>query len=73
LIIAVIMTIVSFYYYLRVVVTMLAAPDEALAKPARVGISTGTVLGATALATIVLGIIPSVVLDWATHAASLHF
>jgi NADH-quinone oxidoreductase subunit N len=73
LIIAVIMTIVSFYYYLRVVVTMLAAPDEALAKPARVGISTSTVLGATALATIVLGIIPSVVLDWATHAASLHF
>src|SRR5207237_5527482 len=28
LIVAVIMTIVSFYYYLRVIVVMLAAPDE---------------------------------------------
>jgi NADH-quinone oxidoreductase subunit N len=73
LIVAIIMTIVSFYYYLRVVVAMLAAPDEALARPARLGFSTGTVLGAVAVATIVLGIFPAVVLDWATHAASLHF
>ena len=73
LIVAVIMTIVSFYYYLRVVVTMLAAPDDAVAKPARVGVPTGTVLGAAAVATIVLGLAPGVVLDWATRAASLHF
>lgn len=73
LIVAVIMTIVSFYYYLRVVVTMLATPDEALAKPASVGVSTGAVLGVVAVATIVLGLFPGVVLDWATRAASLHF
>ena len=73
LIVAVIMTVVSFYYYLRVVVTMLAAPDEALAKPASLGASTGAVLGVAAVATIVLGIFPGVVLDWATRAASLHF
>ena len=73
LIVAIVMTIVSFYYYLRVVVAMLAAPDEALAKPARVGFSTSTVLGAAAVATILLGIFPAQVLDWATHAASLHF
>jgi NADH-quinone oxidoreductase subunit N len=73
LIVAVIMTIVSFYYYLRVVVTMLAAPDEAVAPPARVGFPTGTVLGAAAVATIGLGIVPGVILDWATRAASLHF
>jgi NADH-quinone oxidoreductase subunit N len=73
LVVAIIMTVVSFYYYLRVVVVMLAAPDEALAKPARIGASTGTVLGAAAVATILLGIFPAVVLNWATHAASLHF
>ena len=73
LVVAVIMTIVSFYYYLRVVVVMLAAPDEAVVDLHPVGVSTSTVLGAAALATIILGIFPAMVLDWATHAASLHF
>ena len=73
LVVAVIMTIVSFYYYLRVVVVMLAAPDEAVVDLHPVGVSTSTVLGAAALATIILGIFPATVLDWATHAASLHF
>jgi NADH:ubiquinone oxidoreductase subunit 2 (subunit N) len=67
------MTIVSFYYYLRVIVVMLAAPDEAVAEKRPLGIPTSTVLGAAALATLVLGIFPAVVLDWATRAASLHF
>jgi NADH-quinone oxidoreductase subunit N len=71
--VAVVMTIVSFYYYLRVVVVMLAAPEGALAEKTRVGISTSTVLGAAAVATIILGIFPTAVLDWASHAASLHF
>jgi NADH:ubiquinone oxidoreductase subunit 2 (subunit N) len=31
------------------------------------------VLGVAAVATVVLGIFPAVVLDWATRAASLHF
>jgi len=73
LIVAVIMTIVSFYYYLRVIVVMLAAPDEAVVEKQRLGIPTGAVLGAAALATVVLGIFPAPVLGWATHAASLHF
>jgi NADH-quinone oxidoreductase subunit N len=73
LVVAVIMTIVSFYYYLRVVVVMLAAPDEGVVEHHSVGFSTSTVLGVAALATIILGIFPAVVLDWATHAASLHF
>ena len=67
------MTIVSFYYYLRVIVVMLAAPDDAAVEKERVGISTGTVIGAAAAATIILGIFPAVVLNWATHAASVHF
>jgi NADH-quinone oxidoreductase subunit N len=73
LIIAVLMTVVSFYYYLRVIVIMLAAPDEAVVDRQRVGVTTSTVLGAAALASLVLGIFPGPVLDWATRAASLHF
>jgi len=73
LVVAVIMTIVSFYYYLRVIVVMLTVPEEAVVEQHSVGFSTTTVLGAAALATIVLGIFPAVVLDWATHAASVHF
>jgi NADH-quinone oxidoreductase subunit N len=72
LIVAVIMTIVSFYYYLRVIVVMLAQPDGAVAEK-RLGFSTGTVLGAAAVATIFFGLFPTMVLDWASHAASLHF
>ena len=73
LVVAVVMTIVSFYYYLRVVVVMLATPDEAVAEKPGVGISTSGVLGLAAVATIALGIFPTTVLDWASHAASLHF
>jgi NADH-quinone oxidoreductase subunit N len=73
LVVAVVMTIVSFYYYLRVVVVMLATPDEAVAEKHGLGISTGGVLGLAAVATIALGIFPTTVLDWASHAASLHF
>jgi NADH-quinone oxidoreductase subunit N len=72
LVVAVIMTVVSFYYYLRVIVVMLAQPDGAVAEK-HLGISTSTVLGAAAVATIFFGLFPSVVLDWASHAASLHF
>jgi len=72
LVVAVIMTIVSFYYYLRVIVLMLAQPDGAVAE-SRVGFSTSTVLGAAAVVTVFLGLFPSVVLDWASHAASVHF
>jgi NADH-quinone oxidoreductase subunit N len=72
LVVAVIMTIVSFYYYLRVIVVMLAQPDGAVAE-SRVGFSTSTVLGAAAVVTIFLGLFPAVVLDWASRAASLHF
>ena len=71
--IAIIMTIVSFYYYLRVIVAMVTAPAEGLERPMGAGVSTSTVLGAAAAATILLGIFPGVVLNWATHAASIHF
>jgi NADH-quinone oxidoreductase subunit N len=72
LIVAIVMTIVSFYYYLRVIVTMVTLPEGAIERPARTGVVTSAVLGVGAVATIVLGIVPSVVLGWATHAASIH-
>jgi NADH-quinone oxidoreductase subunit N len=71
--IAIIMTIVSFYYYLRVIVAMVTAPAEGVERPVASGFSTSLVLGAGAAATILLGIFPSVILNWATHAASIHF
>jgi NADH-quinone oxidoreductase subunit N len=70
--IAIIMTIVSFYYYLRVIVVMLAAPPEGAVERPRVGISMGTVLAVSAAGTMLLGLFPSFVLDWANRAASLH-
>ncbi|MDQ6709016.1 MAG: NADH-quinone oxidoreductase subunit N [Candidatus Dormibacteraeota bacterium] len=70
--VAIIMTIVSFYYYLRVIVVMLAAPPEVAVERERVGVSMGAVLAASAAGTMVLGIFPGFVLDWATRAASLH-
>ena len=73
LVVAVIMTVVSFYYYLRVIVVMLAPAEEVVVEKHSLGFSTSTVLGVAALATIILGIFPAVVLGWATHAASLHF
>jgi NADH-quinone oxidoreductase subunit N len=71
--VAIIMTIVSFYYYLRVVVTMVTVPEESLERPVRSGFLTSGVLLVGAVATILLGIFPSLVLGWATHAASIHF
>jgi NADH-quinone oxidoreductase subunit N len=70
--VAIVMTIVSFYYYLRVIVVMLAAPPEAAVERVRIGVSMGTVLTASAVGTMLLGIFPTFVLDWATKAASLH-
>src|SRR5437667_4333153 len=69
LVVAGILTLVSFYYYLRVIVVMLAQPDGAVAE-SRVVFSTSTVLGAVAVAaTIALGVFPTTVLDWASRAA----
>ncbi|HYM51087.1 MAG TPA: NADH-quinone oxidoreductase subunit N [Candidatus Limnocylindrales bacterium] len=72
--VAIVTTVISFYYYLRVVVVMLTAPEEA-AQPVRVPVTRtmGAVLLVAALATVVLGILPTVVFDWARAAAGLRF
>ena len=71
--VAIVTTVISFYYYLRVVVVMLTAPEEA-GQPARVpvGRTVSAVLVLCAVATVVLGVFPTVLLDWARTAAGLH-
>jgi NADH-quinone oxidoreductase subunit N len=71
--VAIVTTVISFYYYLRVVVVMLTAPEEA-GRPARepLGRTMGAILVLCSLATIVLGVFPTVVFDWARTAAAIH-
>jgi NADH-quinone oxidoreductase subunit N len=71
--VAIVTTVISFYYYLRVVVVMLTAPEEA-GQPVRqpVGGLTGAILVLCSLATIALGVFPTVVFDWARTAAAIH-
>jgi len=71
--VAIVTTVISFYYYLRVVVVMLTAPEEA-GRPAREPVSRvmGAILVFCSIATIVLGVFPTVVFDWARTAAALH-
>lgn len=63
---------VAAYYYLRLIVVMyMQAPDEgaeALQRPSAGIVAT---LWGSAVATLLLGVFPSVVLDFATRAASL--
>jgi NADH-quinone oxidoreductase subunit N len=72
--VAIVTTVISFYYYLRVVVVMLTAPEEA-GQPVRQPVSRtmSAILVVCALATIVIGIFPTVVFDWARTAAGLRF
>src|SRR5262249_22674340 len=68
-VIGVITTVVSFYYYLSVIVQMyMRAPSEEFTNVGRVG-GWRVALFISAAATLYLGIFPSHVLDWATSAA----
>jgi NADH-quinone oxidoreductase subunit N len=66
------MTVVSFYYYLRVVVVMLTPPEGELPEREPVGVSMSTVLAISAAATVILGLFPGVIFDWASTAAGVH-
>ena len=68
--VALLTTVVSFYYYLRVIVVMITVPEGAVPQDANVGASMGTVLGLVGLATVVMGLFPTTVLNWALDAAN---
>ena len=80
LVVGVLTSVITAYFYLRVILTMYASedeqeePDELEAEPARprVGAATATVLVVCVAATIWIGVLPTVVLDFA-HRASLLF
>jgi NADH-quinone oxidoreductase subunit N len=72
LVVAIVMTVVSFYYYLRVIVVMFTPVEAEAIERERIGVSMSAVLAVSAAATIVLGIFPSLVFDWASKAATLH-
>jgi NADH-quinone oxidoreductase subunit N len=82
LLIGVLTSVVSAYYYLRVILAMYAsegtAPEAAEAAPAgepvpaRVDAATGLVLALSVVAVLAVGVLPSLLLDFA-HDATLLF
>ena len=63
---------VAAYYYLRILVVMyMKEPGEATLSVQPVGVGIGATLWVAALGTLVLGIFPSVVLNFATASSSL--
>jgi NADH-quinone oxidoreductase subunit N len=63
---------VAAYYYLRILVVMyMKEPGEATLSLQPMGMGIGTTLWVAALGTLVLGIFPSVVLNFATASSAL--
>ncbi len=76
LLVGVVTSVITAYFYLRVILTMFASeddqdvPDAVEVEPARVGVGVGiaTVLTVCVVMTIWVGILPTVVLDFARQA-----
>lgn len=66
--VAIITTVISFYYYLRVIVVMFTVPEGAAVEPERVNPSMAIVIGLAGAATLLLGVFPNLVLDLAREA-----
>lgn len=67
LLVGILTTVISLYYYLRVIVVMVT-PEEAIpAERERVGVPMTGVVGLAALGTTVMGLIPQF-FDWAVQA-----
>jgi NADH-quinone oxidoreductase subunit N len=63
---------VAAYYYLRILVVMyMKEPGDATLSLQPIGVGIGTTLWVAALGTLVLGIFPSVVLNFATASSAL--
>jgi len=63
---------VAAYYYLRILVVMwFQEPGEAATDAPEASFGVKAVLAGSAIATIALGIVPSLVLDYATRSANI--
>jgi len=67
-IIGVLTSVVSVFFYLRIVVMMYMTPSEATARFPRVPTLAGAALVASAVLVFYLGILPTQVLDWAAQS-----
>ena len=73
-VIGVLTSLAAVFYYFRIVIQMYMGvwrPEVRRTVQGRPALSLGVVLGLTALATIVLGILANFVLDWASQAAQI--
>jgi NADH-quinone oxidoreductase subunit N len=71
-VIGVLTTVVSFYYYLNVIVQMYMKDAEDSFDGVAVHPATGIALAITLALTLYLGILPTRVLEWATQSALLN-
>jgi NADH-quinone oxidoreductase subunit N len=80
LVVGVLASVVSAYYYLRVILTMYGEegtapegenPEEAKVERRRLDLATGAVLTITAIVVLVIGIAPTLLLDFARDATLL--
>jgi NADH-quinone oxidoreductase subunit N len=69
--VGVIMSVVSAFYYLRVVVAMYMQPQQEGVSWGRIDVPAALALAAAALVVVWLGVIPGAALDWARGAAAV--
>jgi NADH-quinone oxidoreductase subunit N len=73
-IVAVVAAVVAAFFYLRVIVVMyMTGAEEGESAPIRVPVGATLALAATLGFTIVFGIVPGIVFDFARHATVLRF
>jgi NADH-quinone oxidoreductase subunit N len=75
-VIAMLAAVVAAFFYLRVIVVMYmsgdAAADDAAADPIRIPVAAGAALAVTLAFTLVVGFLPSAVIDFARDATLLR-
>lgn len=67
LLVGILTTVISLYYYLRVIVVMVTVPEGVVPERERVGLPMTAVVGVAALGTTLMGLIPQF-FDWAVQA-----
>jgi NADH-quinone oxidoreductase subunit N len=72
-IIGVLTSVVSVFFYLRIVVMMYMTPSDARLRVPPVPTAAGVALGVSAILILYLGILPTQVLDWAAQSISTIF
>jgi NADH-quinone oxidoreductase subunit N len=72
-ILGVLTSVVSVFFYLRIVVMMYMTPSDGRLRVPPVPTAAGVALGISAILILYLGILPTQVLDWAAQSISTIF